>query len=87
LLIIIILIIITIITPVWALSLELGDCHNVVYATVLTQIYDAATRRYEVPIETPPVPHVKHPAPDYEVKFTTSPFGIGVYRKSTGAVL
>ncbi|EDO41811.1 predicted protein [Nematostella vectensis] len=49
-------------------------------------IYDPANKRYEVPIPTPMITQ-KSNSQDYDVSFTSFPFGISVTRKSTGTVL
>lgn len=50
------------------------------------KIYDSTSSRYEVPIQTPIV-QTKAETLDYNVSFSTFPFGISVTRKSTGAVI
>lgn len=51
------------------------------------KIYDPNTKRYEVPIRTPPVPRQKARNPEYVVKYRESPFGISVTRRTNGAIL
>ncbi|XP_036974620.1 maltase-glucoamylase, intestinal [Acanthopagrus latus] len=50
------------------------------------KIWDPATERYEVPVElsVPPTPDIDENSRLYKVKITHNPFGIQVYRKSTG---
>jgi len=50
------------------------------------QIYDPNNKRYEVPIPTPKVTEIPD-ALAYGVNVIPNPFGIAVFRKSTGAVL
>ncbi|KAM8769539.1 sucrase-isomaltase, intestinal isoform 2-T2 [Acanthopagrus schlegelii] len=50
------------------------------------KIWDPATERYEVPVElsVPPTPDIDENSRLYKVEITHNPFGIQVYRKSTG---
>ncbi|XP_031575111.1 lysosomal alpha-glucosidase-like [Actinia tenebrosa] len=70
-----------------------GDVKNLAVDVLLEdqnrfhfKIYDPANKRYEVPIPTPSVSE-KSAAQNYDVSFTTFPFGIAVTRKSTGTVV
>lgn len=51
------------------------------------QIWDPSNPRYEVPVPLtiPATPEGNATKRLYEVKYTNSPFGIQVFRKSTGA--
>ncbi|ESO11524.1 hypothetical protein HELRODRAFT_96716 [Helobdella robusta] len=51
------------------------------------KIVDSKNARYEVPIEMPKPPAVKPSTTDYSVEYFSSPFGLKVLRKSTGATL
>jgi len=51
------------------------------------KIYDPTSERYEVPISTPSPPTNKPVTSDFKIEFTSSPFGLTVYRKSTGTIL
>uniref|UniRef100_A0A8C6T5C8 alpha-glucosidase n=1 Tax=Neogobius melanostomus TaxID=47308 RepID=A0A8C6T5C8_9GOBI len=50
------------------------------------KIWDPTTERYEVPVplNVPPTPETDESKRTYEVKLTNNPFGIQVFRKSTG---
>ena len=50
------------------------------------QLLDATQKRYEVPLDTPKVTK-KVTNQDYGFEFTQQPFGLKVFRKSTGSIL
>ena len=50
------------------------------------QIFDPNNKRYEVPLQTPPTRH-KVSSTDYDIKIQKSPFGLTIFRKSTGAIM
>ena len=51
------------------------------------QIFDAASSRYEVPIDVPKPGGYRAAQVDYDVKFRSGAFGFTVTRKSSGAIL
>jgi len=73
---------------VWStMRLSVIFANKVLSIYLYFKIFDPSARRYEVPIETPPVPKRKPADVDYRVEFVKAPFGITVFRQSTGAVL
>ena len=51
------------------------------------KIFDPHTDRYEVPLDTPPLPTTVDPDVDYLINFTHFPFGLTVTRRTSGHVM